>query len=824
MDNEISGVGISAVNNSAGVAIRVESGQDVRIRYNEIGGHQVGILLDGGTRHTVQGNKLTGQGDASIKVTAEPSSISTTGTGISTSHDIDQNEFSDSKIGVALECLETGFITNNVFKNLTSNAVKISRMQPSQGVCGGSSIISGISIFKNQFVAGVSSADSQIAFQNGYSFPINISIVGNFFSGDNREIHAVQADANGTNPNVRSLIVNQNVFVNHRKVPIKLGGALGFNISDNIFKLFGVDPTKNWDPTKNGDPTYNSGIYLIGSGAGCGGVTRAGTISGNMFGPKVAFIGSMRGWGIFTACLSPNHDIKLTGNAFAPGSARANLAGGDLIATRSVTLNSNQEKFFGSIGVTPNPIPLAQFGHALNVTKCTQFQEIQPGDDAAQKINDSLSLMHQKGGGILCISPGYYWIRQTIKMYPKTSMIGQGANRTQFFREGDFGATVEMNGEDSPQWVSGLLFRHYPDLDAALITKQLQRSVSDSTPHILVKRSTDTIIEDSWFWRLPVGIACSGCGKINIRHNYFRGVYDSKEPGIQEALAAILLENNNARGSLHAAINFNFISGVGSEKRQLDWGQGRVVSFQDASSTAYSYAHNNIGYLKGVGVSDLASGDISYNYIGGLGKTGIEVLPRSKVSELRIAGNYFDGDTEAQVAFRNSPMSTVGVVIQGNHFFAARNNLYGIKVDSFGGFKTVSNLKILGNTFIDHIANPIKIMGASGLEISNNIFESFNSLGSLVINNPTQLTSGDYGPAIFLLGDTCGYGGASHTTISANVFSGGNFQSKGDPNLFGINGVLSACFSKQQSDIKILDNTGQVRQGYFLINGDVQGN
>jgi hypothetical protein len=239
MDNEISGLEISAENNSARVnnskvvAIRVESGQDVRIRYNEIGGHQVGILLDGGARHTVQGNKLTGQGDASIKVTAEPSSISPTG--ISTSHYIDQNEFSDSKIGVALECLETGFITNNVFKNLTSNAVKISRMQPSPEVCGGSSIISGISIFKNQFVAGVSSADSQIAFQNGYLFPINISIVENFFSGGDREIHAVQADANGTNPNVRSLIVNQNVFVNHRKVPIKLGGALGFNISDNIF-------------------------------------------------------------------------------------------------------------------------------------------------------------------------------------------------------------------------------------------------------------------------------------------------------------------------------------------------------------------------------------------------------------------------------------------------------------------------------------------------------------------------------------------------------------------------------------------------------------
>jgi hypothetical protein len=806
LDNEISGIELSAGSLPGGTGIRIESGQDVRVRHNTIVGHDMGIVLDGGARHSISNNILKDQKGVAIQITS-------TLTDISTSHYIDGNQVFNSAIGISLECIETGFITNNLFDNMRTNSISIRRLPQNDRICGGGSIISGVSIFKNQFIGGPSTADSQIHFKNGYSFPINFSIVDNYFSGGEKSIHAIQADANGASPNIRSLVVTGNTFLSHRKAPIKLSGALGFNISSNVFADFGSGSVER------GNSEHNSGIWLIGGRAGCGGTTRAGMVAGNLFKPKEP-LNLAVGWAILSACMMADHSIKLSENELVDGlSGSSFLAGGDITQNENIMTSSAQETILKSKTVRPVVSSLPDFASVLNVAKCTQTQEILDGDDVAQKINQSLNKMGQTGGGVLCVEPGHYWIKNTIKLPSNTSLLGQGAFRTEFYRKGNFGPTIKFAEGGQNQTVAGIFFHHLSDIGGPFQPKPLDNLVSETTSHILVNNSENVTIEDSWLWRLPMGIRFRGGRNIKVHGAYFSGMNDSQLSSLQEGLSEISLEDANGLSPTNVNINFNFFAGMISEKRLINWGQGRIV---DPNTAANSYAHNNIGPLRGVFVSSLKTGDISFNYIGGLGNSDIEIAPKKSVSGLNISGNYFDGATEAQINLKTGEVVATDIGIEGNHFFAALNNLYGIKLESRGVEVLADRISISGNTFIDHIANPIKLTGAHNFSIANNVFESFNSLGRFVVNDLNKLTYGDYGAAIFLVGSGCGYA-TSVGTVKANLFDGGHFQSP-DDSTYGINGVLSHCYSGINPGIGIKGNMGQVRKGQSLLKGDIQGN
>lgn len=386
-DIEISGLEITAQMNSQGTAVEVNGGQDVRIRHNTVRNHLKGIVLDGGSRHSINGNQLIGQRQIGIQITASHS-------GISTSHYVEGNHFLDSGIGVSIECLETGFITNNVFKNTKTHSISIRRLPQSATVCGGSSIISGVSIIRNQFVAGLQSKNSQIKFLNGYSFPINFSIVDNFFSAEHKLIHAIHAEANGNSPNVRSLIVFRNSFIRHGKAPLKLGGALGFNISENVFDTFGSGAFGR------SNPEFNAGIYLIGGRANCGGVTEAGIISNNLFKPRVAFRAA-QGWAIYSACMSSTPNIKISENSIVDQSENQNfLTGADIgQAPSDLPSLADLQATFNRRAARPSESTLPDFSEVRSVLKCTDFLETANESNAATTINAALEIMGKKGGG-----------------------------------------------------------------------------------------------------------------------------------------------------------------------------------------------------------------------------------------------------------------------------------------------------------------------------------------------------------------------------------------------------------------------------------------
>lgn len=158
----------------------------------------------------------------------------------------------------------------------------------------------------------------------------------------------------------------------------------------------------------------------------------------------------------------------------------------------------------------------------------------------------------------------------------------------------------------------------------------------------------------------------------------------------------------------------------------------------------------------------------------------------------------------------------------GNHFFAALNNLYGIRVESQPNTLSVDTLSVLGNTFIDHIANPIKLMGASNFNVNQNIFENFNSLGGLVKDQSAQFSYGDYSAAIFLTGSNCGY--STHSgSIKANLMGGSGFLPSSASTNYGLYGVYSACFPQNEPTLLIKNNTGQMGKGGALVIGDILG-
>ncbi len=799
--------------------IKINGGQAVRILENGFSNLGHGVMVSGGWLHSVSQNVFTGTDwtEASVLVTTSSDQFSGVGAaqrvGLPTTISIDSNKITGSRNGIIVESMEAGFITNNFIDEVKEIGIRFSPKRISRVQNEYFSIVAGISVSGN--LLG-SAGDAQLKFEHNYGYAINVTVTQNNFLAEKNAGRGIVAEAYGDQPVVRSLTVTNNTFLDHPKNPIKMTGALGFNISNNLFQNF------NSAAGKSTAPDSKAGIFVVGSRAGCGGISRAGVISHNEF---QADNDSPR-WGVYTSCLPLNAAINVSENK---GSLGADLVKGDVAQVANLGVTSGyvprvsgsiKEAFFArraseiaqvqQIGNTQNSISVA-------------ITDVKDRANAAPIINKALQSMG-KTGGTVYLEPGVYNVKQTIKVPYNVSFKGRGPTRTQLFRTTDYGHTLELMGRPTgsvikPSEISGILFRHHRNFDSN--SSVLENRVTGKSAHIMLHNAAQVNLKDNWFWHLPYGVAIEGGESITIERSAFLGVYDAKVAGLQEAIASIALLVDPKSGGVPQKISIsrNHLSGKMSMKRTLDWGGGRVVTFANSEASSYGYAHNNIGPMYGVYIEGLAEGRINDNYIGGNGESGISAVPKKPVQNLLVSGNYFDGATEAQINLGYGSDYSEGINIIGNNFFAAKNCKYGILAASYGNLPAVKKLLISGNTFINHIANPIKLSGAQGFTIANNNFEDFNTLGDLVMNKKPYQLSGDYDAAVYISGNRCGHASDSGV-VSANLFGGGAFLESENPNNWSIWGVFSACMAKN-SELIVKSNAGKMRASIgALVAGD----
>lgn len=827
-DNEVSGIDFVGPDakptpNSQDLTsishIKVNGGQAVRILENGFSNLGYGVVLRGGWHHSVIQNVFTGTDwtEASVLVTTSPDQFSDVGpaqrVGLPTTISIDSNKITGSRNGIIVECMEAGFITNNFIDKIKDTGMTFSPMRISRVKNKYFSIVAGISVSGN--LLG-SAGDAQLKFEHNYGYAINVTVTQNNFLAEKNAGRGIVAEAYGDQPVVRSLTVTNNNFLDHPKNPIKMTGAVGFNISNNLFQNF------NSADLKSTDADSKVGIFVVGSRAGCGGISRAGVISQNEF---QANNDSSR-WGVYTSCIPANAAINVSENK---GSLGADLIKGDVVqlANLGVTtrympreIGSIKEAFFAR---RSSEIGQAQqIGNSQNSISVAIIDVKDPAN-AAAIINRALQAMGRTGGTVY-LEPGVYRVNQTIKVPYNVSFKGRGPARTQLFRTTDYGHTLELMGRPigsviKPSEISGILFRHHRNFDSN--SSVLENRVTRKSAHIILHNAAKVNVKDNWFWHMPYGVAVEGGEEVTIERSSFLGVYDAKVEGLQEAIASIALLVDPKSGGVPQKISIsrNHIAGTMSIKRTLDWGGGRVVTFASSKDSPYSYAHNNIGPMYGVYIEGLDDGRINDNYIGGNGESGIFSAPKQRVRNLIISGNYFDGATASQIGLSYQDETAEGVNIIGNNFFAAKNCKYGLLASSSGNKPAVKKLLVSGNTFINHIANPIKLSGAQGFTIANNNFEDFNTLGDLVMNNKSHQLSGDYDAAVYISGNRCGFASDSGM-VSANLFGGSAFLESENPNNWSVWGVFSACMAKN-SELIVKSNAGKMRASIgALVAGD----
>ncbi|NBY18773.1 hypothetical protein EBQ74_00630 [bacterium] len=789
-DNEISGLAIRGRlgGGSTKPLIKINSGEYVRVRMNRLTGNAFGILIDGGTHHDIRNNLFENHLDSAVKITGTESGH------LPTSHSIEGNLFVALRNGIFIESMESGFISNNIFDGLTGSGLIFRRFTSTTAA---NSILTGIHVVQNIFF---NTNQSQIRFASGFYYGQGINLLENkFLPSEGSVVHGIEVEANGPHPSIRSLIVNKNEFIGHRKAPIKIAGGFSFSLSDNVFSDFGSGSSLN--------PERNSGIWLVGSR--CGGKVDAGMISSNRFFPRNPFGPQHVGWGIFNQCMDPQAQLEINANIM-PGGLAQYIVGGELAASGENFPSSGEIR-------APSPYP-GDFKSQQISLLLSQIDRSRPGcdmtlpfsqeTDSSPRINQALIAL--RPAGRLCLAPGRYTLGSTVRIPSGKSLIGEGAKRTQFFRTGNFSPTVAVEGGSTAHQteVSGLFFRHMNDVSYAKTNggNQLDNLVDPETSHLFVNERANFLIQDNYFWRLPLGVRIRGGSNIQIINNKFGGINDFLHSGLQEGIASILIEKGGILDSKRVSILNNFFSGAASDKHDIDWGQGRVVrrsQFED-------WAHNNAGPLHAVKVVSLRGGSIGLNYFGGQSRSTILINPATRVEDLNIFGNYLDGATESQVKIEGE--TTRSIHLKGNGFFAAGNNRYGLLNISTHPNSVSENLIVSGNYFIHHINNPIKLIGASNFQIQYNIFEGYNFWGHLVKENFTQLTNSDYSAGVAVYGGDCGDHPATRGQIISNFFGGNDFGPSNSDHNWAIYGTYLGCLKNDQDKVCVRGNKGRVRE------------
>ncbi len=390
---------------------------------------------------------------------------------------------------------------------------------------------------------------------------------------------------------------------------------------------------------------------------------------------------------------------------------------------------------------------------------------------AVQVASDVLTLL---GGGMIAFGVGTFYMTSQVTLAGGTFVSGC-YHQTRIYRDTDYGNTfVYPTGGFAK--VYGLYFDH-GNWDQVASPTSLPDKATGVTAHVKLVDTQWADIYDNIFFRMPYGVISDGGHNSHVFRNFFSGVYDPLNVGLQEGLSSLAFLGTNRYGQL-GRVNENYFAGRAATGRTLTYtdSNGRTVTSPNTIA--------NIGPRDAIEVASCEDLEIKGNYVGRSSRSLINISANATypfIVNIRVIANFLDNCgtvTEgAQIRVRSEKATGglgLGLTITGNQFNGQYDTLHAIDIfERLGGGISLTNLQIVGNGFYCHVASPIRIFGATKGNISGNTLHNWNSL-NVTLTSPSDpaystgiildgVTSG-----VMINGNTLGGGGNDGLTSGAN--------------------------------------------------------
>ena len=328
-------------------------------------------------------------------------------------------------------------------------------------------------------------------------------------------------------------------------------------------------------------------------------------------------------------------------------------------------------------------------------------------------------------GGRVYFPTGTYLLSSTINCLANQQLIGNGVNNTIIRRFANYGDTFNFVNAGSAN-IRQMWFYHGTLPDAGFTTLT---NLATTGTHVRFQNAQGAVIEDCWFWRMPIQIVIEQGSLIKINRCNIQGCWNNFHVAAQEGVAGIyvgsvaytqLVDITNCYfgGSNSGAQSVNFVI--------IDNGTQTVnFPFNPGYGT-------NAGNQYAIRVDGCEGLIIDNCYMGGNTQSNIFLTAKRILSQVRISNNFLDsaGLDKPMINFESPPSQgyPVMVNISDNSF---NGELYGFQCigsnNPYGSQPTIVNFQITGNTMGNTIGSGIFLRQVQGGIIANNVIAAYNS-------------------------------------------------------------------------------------------------
>lgn len=338
-------------------------------------------------------------------------------------------------------------------------------------------------------------------------------------------------------------------------------------------------------------------------------------------------------------------------------------------------------------------------------------------------------------GSIINVPNGTYLLSATLNMTGACWLRGAGYNSTIFYRTGNYGDTIVCGTLAVPArtaHISGIWFQHSSDYPGSGTTLP---NLATSGAHLRINGSQGALIEDCWFHRLVYNIYFDGGSWQTVQNCQFAGTFDPITPALQEGLSSVYFAlGSQAWGTVNPTswrvLNCEFLGST--VVRNVTYvASDRSVTVNNLTDT--------IGPTYGLRVDGGEDVLIEGNYFGGQSTAEIVFLNQtgSAIIDVRIVDNFFDGIAQGeQILFAPTiaGLYSLAVTIAGNQFTGGLSPVYINQNVGGGGSTSVYSLTIEDNEFFASIGCPIKLNGAIGFVVSGNTITNYNEFNVSLVD------------------------------------------------------------------------------------------
>lgn len=364
--------------------------------------------------------------------------------------------------------------------------------------------------------------------------------------------------------------------------------------------------------------------------------------------------------------------------------------------------------------------------YGIQNVRSAKFAGGAKGDSVTSDSNAVQAACDAAGyGGNVYFPAGRYFLDRPIICRGATKLIGDGVECSIIYRTGDYGdtfvcGTAADQSEPARSFgARGLQMVHGDPYSANSSTINFKATKG---AHIRMRGAQEAMIQDCWFHRLPYQVYSEGGSWVKVINCQFLGVYDPSNTALQEGRAQLV--------AAYSAVHGNPTTWIVKGNNFLGATFERVVTYPTINGAKNVNRVATIGSQFGFLIDGLEDLDVSGNYFGGQSVAELAFIPSANagIIDIRIAKNFFDGIAEGSgILFAPNVANKIAlaVSIDSNVF---TDNLHGIFINqnSADGMPSVYNATLRGNTFLSGIGSQMLLNGLKGFVVSGNTVADWN--------------------------------------------------------------------------------------------------